>query len=366
MRKPTLGIYGPAGCDRSGVTDYLDLLERQLSEYFDCVRVSNSNYRSPSCFDRRLYNVGNNLLHRCAFRAMRELRGTVLIHEFICLDYYLSDWDFLPEQEQSFLLHGYSNLLNENFSSASELNSYFEKHRCFDRYCADIRSESLFVNQAGTMLLHSKAVTDFLQGRYPHRSFLTIPFPVAEIDAPVRSQTRKRMKVPDAFIFGTFGFIGEYKRLEKVFAAWHLFEDAFPNAYLVVVGEQQYDIAIPHNQRIVYHPYLEDCQEFDEWLLSIDCGIQLRSPSLGETSATISKLVANNIPVIVSRIPFMSEIENYACVYPILPDAFEIESLCDHMKQIAALRPSSPRYNVEHSPLRVAAELFDIITSEES
>ena len=100
-------------------------------------------------------------------------------------------------------------------------------------------------------------------------------------------------------------------------------------------------------------------------LLSIDCGIQLRFPSLGETSATISKLLAHQIPVIVSRIPFMSQLLQSKDVYSVSPDAREVETLCDCMKLVQARAPSPRAYDPNHSPEGVAAQLFDMVVSEE-
>lgn len=366
MQKKTLGIYGPAGEDRSGVVDYLDILEPKLSKFFSCIRVSNSNYHHPNAFDHVLYNIGNNLYHQCAFRALRIRSGPAIIHEFICIDYYLNDWKNLSAKERSFFLSGFSGIVKREFLSYEELIQYFQGTPSFDPYSADIRSESLFLKDVTCAVVHSEPVKAFLLKRYPQVKIVSVEFPVKKNEEVKRSESRKLFNISEkTFVFGIFGYLGEYKRIEKILSAWDQFETKNKDTILLVVGEKQYDLEIPKSSQLIYCGYIDSNQIFDNLLLSIDCGVQLRYPSLGETSGVISKLVAHSIPVIVSQTYLMSDLQKNKCLSFVRPGENEIEQIVKHFGQCFPRGLSEPIYINKYSPRIVANFLLKIIENGE-
>ena len=316
--KPTLGIYGPKFPERSGVAEYIQLTINYLSKWYDCTHVSNSCWQSPLKFDRVLYHLGNNKLHECAFSALRQRSGPILLHEFNNLDYYYSCWDTIELDEAKFVLGGLSDKFYFSFESLGDVETYFSKHLDKDLYSCDIGIEWLAIRDASTVLVHSKSVARFLMERYPLCSIQELPFPVEEIVATkcTRSLDLSRYEL----IFGCFGFIGEYKRIEKVLEAWEKWSNKPRGSLLLLVGQKQYELDIPVVDDIYHLGWIERREDFDELLRACDCGVQLRFPSLGETSASIVKFLAHNIPVITTELPHLEQIYGDVIAHYVKPD----------------------------------------------
>lgn len=362
MKRPTLGIYGPSGNDKSGVVSYLDLLSKQLARHFQCLRISNVNYMAPSNYDYTLYNIGNNLLHACAFQALKERPGPTIIHEFNCLDYYLSNLTSLQNKEIEFILRGYSTKLAQKFNHQSELFEYFQSHKEYDRYSEDLYIESLYVDNITIGIVHSTDTLAFLEHRYPRNKFKFLPFPVSQIDSSKIIETRLKYKFgSEQVIFGSFGFIGEYKRLEKVIEAWQIFSPTCMHASLLLVGAKQYNLHIPKNFHISHIDYIENSEEFDQLLISVNCGVQLRYPVLGETSATLSKFIAHSLPVITSRTPLFHSASNEKNVTTITPDEYEVHNLVKCFTDLSKKPHAGPSYNYKFSPNLCSDRLVELI-----
>lgn len=362
MKKPTLGIYGPAGKDRSGVTEYLDILTRELSRAFECQRVSNANYKSPRKFDFVLYNIGNNLFHRCAFRALAERSGVSIIHEFICLDYYFSNWDRLSNEETELILNGASKLAGKSFQALEDILEASKKYPASDFLSLDFGSEAIFLKQITLGIVHSRNVLSFLKKRYPNSRLTWVPFPVDAISKveAIRSRAAYNLR-PSEFVFGSFGYIGEYKRIEKIIEAWSKFVKQKRACTLFLVGEKQYNITIPNLPGLRYLGYISKRSIFDRLLVGLDCGIQLRYPCLGETSATLMKLLSHSRPFISSKIPFLKEFQNKQGVFLVKPDKFEIDGLIGALSQAYEAGKKAIKYDNIYQPNLVADTISDSI-----
>lgn len=325
--KPTLGVYGPKLPEKSGVAQYIADSLLYLQDYFDCCHISNRDYVAPTEFACVLYHLGNNVLHHCAFAALRERPGPVLLHEYNNLDYYYSCWELLPDEEKETLLRIIGQVLREKFTSREEIESYFTANPHVDRYSLNAGCEQIAMQQSSLTLVHSRYIATHLSQLYPQIKIKHIRLPVKQIIVDNSQQTRIKFSFPqDYFVFGVFGFLGEYKRIEKVVEAWCTWDSRPSNAVLLFVGERQYDVHIPQIPSIIELGYVSD-SDFDSLLLSVDCSIQLRYPSLGETSGAISRLVAHGAKVIISDIPEMQDYRLYAKVQFIPVGDSEVSSL---------------------------------------
>jgi glycosyltransferase involved in cell wall biosynthesis len=327
IKKKTLGVYGPKYPDQTGVANYIKLSLPYLRQAFECTHVSNQEWADPSQFDLVLYHLGNNKMHHCAFEALRRRTGPVLFHEYNNLDYYYSCWDLLPSYERQYILDAIGRVLDSRFGSHEELIRFFDENPGIDRYSVDAGSERIAINAASGVILHSQAVKKILKNRYPSKSFNVITQPVRQMHEVNIESIRAHYDLGgEEFVFGTFGFIGQYKRVEKIFQAWHQWEEKPPGARLIVVGEPQYDIALPDDASVKVTGYVSD-DHFDSLIVACDCGIQLRYPCLGETSAAMCKLIAHNRPLIISALPEMEDLSRYAGVKMVPTDSDEIQLL---------------------------------------
>jgi glycosyltransferase involved in cell wall biosynthesis len=361
ITKKTLGVYGPKYPDRTGVANYIKLSLPYLRQAFECTHVSNHDWIDPSQFDLVLYHLGNNRMHHCAFEALRRRPGPVLLHEYNNLDYYYSCWDLLPRHERVYILGAIGRVLNSNFSSYEELMRYFDKAPGIDRYSIDAGSEWIAIGSASGVILHSQAVKKILKNRYPSKQFNVLTQPVSQAHSVNIELIRTQYGLSgEEFIFGTFGFIGPYKRLEKIFQAWRQWEKMPTDVRLIVVGEAQYDIALPDDESVKVTGYVSD-DHFDSLIVACDCGIQLRYPCLGETSAAMCKLVAHNRPLITNALPEMEDFSRYAGVKMVPTDSTEIQFLINAFAETYEQGRMPRIYNDEFSWEKSASRQIEII-----
>ncbi|HEX2095583.1 MAG TPA: hypothetical protein VHG28_24515 [Longimicrobiaceae bacterium] len=360
----TLGIYGPKFPERSGVANYTDRLEAELSRRYRCVRVSNDDWVDPSVFDRTLYQVGASIRHHCAFRALRLRPGPAVVHEHNCLSYYYEAWPLLEEEEREEFLRHLSGALGRGFDSLPGVLSCLDALADPDRYGADVGIEALFMRRITGAVVHSPYVASLLRSRYPGVRVETLPFMTTPLQAAAGERIRERLGLSAGdHLFGVFGFIGEYKRIEKVLAAWYGWTDRPAGTRLVIVGQRQYEVEVPVSPHCLYLDYLPDEEEFDAYLAAADCGVQLRHPTLGETSAVVSRLLANGRRVILSRTPFTSPYRRSSRVIRIPPDEREVPALIEAFRHVARLPRPPLRYNPAHHLTAYVRRLVPLIES---
>ncbi|MEO7194983.1 MAG: hypothetical protein ABIZ05_09190 [Pseudonocardiaceae bacterium] len=294
----TLGVYGPGCPSSSGVARYIQASLPYLREHYDVTHVGEDTAWDPSSFDVVLYHLGNNVLHHSAFRALRRRPGPVLLHEYNNLNYYYEAWQRLDDDERAAVLAMLGRCLGGAFGHRDDLERHLAGHPHVDRYSLDSGIESLAVSAATRTLVHSPEAAAVLVGRYPRARVDVLPFPVGRIPEGNPAAVRARLGIaPDTYVFATFGFIGEYKRVEQILTAWQSWSDRPAEALLLLVGATQYDIQLPDEPCVRHTGYLAD-DDFDALVVAVDCGIQLRHPWLGETSGPTSMLLAHQRPLI--------------------------------------------------------------------
>jgi glycosyltransferase involved in cell wall biosynthesis len=327
--RPSVGIYGPYGHDKSGVARYIKDSIRCLEEEYHVTVISNSSgWIDPHSFDATLYHLGNNLMHHTAFKAARLRPGVTLIHEYLHLDYYYQARDLVPPALQADIL---ASLTAATEVQAATLDGFLdccEQSGTIDPYAIDIGVEKHTVHSCAVIVVHSQGVADMLKARYPGAVVKVIPFPVEPWPSRPDQSHLRYYGIPEGtFTFGTFGFIGEYKQVPWILAAWRQWHDRPSGARLLLVGERQIEVDA-------------DAEEFTRLLASVDCGIQLRQPSLGETSGPTASLAAHGRPLILSDIPEMRLLDRGARTMFVRSGDDVIENLTAAMRTQYELGPA--------------------------
>jgi glycosyltransferase involved in cell wall biosynthesis len=348
--RPSLGVYGPDEHDRSGVARYIASSIDGLRDGYRVTLVSNaSQWVDPNSFDAVLYHLGNNRMHHSAFRAARRRAGVALIHEYMHLDYYYQACDRIDPDLKAEIV---SDLVTATGVPAVSLTEFVARCRrsgVTDPYTVDIQIEKHVVGRSGVTAVHSEAVAGMLRTRYPSAAVEVVPFPVEPWRELSDTGAMKLHGVPDgAFTFGSFGFIGDYKKIDWIVAAWRRWRDRPPDTRLLLVGERQIEVDT-EAEGIIETGYVDDT-EFKKLLVSVDCGIQLREPSLGETSAPAAYLAAHRRPAIFSDIPEMRLLGQTPRTTYVKSDGEVVDSLTAAMREQYALgreprRGFDPRFS---------------------
>ena len=107
--------------------------------------------------------------------------------------------------------------------------------------------------------------------------------------------------------------------------------------------------------------YVPEESKFNAFLAAADCGVQLRHPTLGETSGVVSKLFANGERLILSDTLYTSPYAQYNNVIRVKPDKDEVENLVKCFQKIIEQPRLSPIFNRDYLPEICVSQWVDII-----
>jgi glycosyltransferase involved in cell wall biosynthesis len=143
------------------------------------------------------------------------------------------------------------------------------------------------------------------------------------------TELRQELGLPaDAFLIGTFGFIGPTKRPATILQALRSLDKDSP-IRLVIVGQGQDLTAMIQSlgvQDMVICPGFASDTDFGKYLKAVDIVVNLRYPSMGETSLTLIQAMYHTRPCIVTNDAWFSELPD-ECLWKISAGETELEEL---------------------------------------
>lgn len=365
----TLGIYGPKQdeAEETAVASYIALSLPHLAQHFDCTVVSRQDAIDPVCFDYVLYHLSASVHTYHAHVAICKRPGPAVVHEHNCLQLYYALWPQLPDETQERILALFARRFGHRPHDLAEAQALADKLPDADRYSVDIGVETLFMNRLTAVITHSPFIRDLLRQRYPQIRVEMVNFMVTPFAAAQAAWARRQLGLsPSDFLFGVFGRIGEYKRVEQIILAWREWRDRPPTAKLLIMGKRQYDLCIPTDHDLMYADHVPDESQFDAFLAATDCAIQLRHPTLGETSGVVSKMLANGKRLILSETPYTAHYQQFARVVRVKPDADEIVGLVAAFQRVMLLPRLPLCYDPAYSPRACTDQWIELILCQDS
>ena len=351
-RRPRLAYVSPLPPARSGIADYSAELLPALSRHYDievivaeedvadpwvrqnCPRRSVEWFRgNAKRYDRVIYHFGNSSYHQHMFSLLEEIPGVVVLHDFFlsgiihhmgCHGNSRGIW-----AESLYGSHGYP-ALQLGFTASDDAEVIF-KYPC---------NLGVIQNAQG-VIIHSEYSRRLAQqwyGKAAAKDWRCIPLLRApsEIDGEMKRSARRRLGLrPDQFVVCSFGFMGRTKQNHRLLDAWlrsSLAQDE--RCHLVFVGENdngEYGSALRKaiagsgcGERIKITGWANQ-ELFRAYLHSADIGVQLRTLSRGETSASVLDCMNHGIATVVNANGSMADLPEDA-VWK-LPDDFDDEQL---------------------------------------
>lgn len=143
---------------------------------------------------------------------------------------------------------------------------------------------------------------------------------------PIRSNEFQRQRIldrhqwpSDAVIVGTYGIVAPSKRISTLLRAFERLSALYPQVILAVVGNTaNYDVLGEVRQlgldpsRVCVTGEIS-MPDFLAYMQAADVGVNLRYPSLGESSAVISRMIGMGKPVITTDLPQFGELPDEFC-----------------------------------------------------
>jgi glycosyltransferase involved in cell wall biosynthesis/SAM-dependent methyltransferase len=310
-----VAFFSPLPPAKSGIADYsaalLEPLKRIAS--VDAFEHRPKSFDS-SKYDVCVYQLGNNPHHADAYEAALEHPGVVVLHEanlhhlVASLTITRGDWDgYLREVE-----------CNHGPEAGAYARSYVRTQRRAPDYSLPMLRTVLARSRAA--IVHSRAVAEELRaqgfggpvGRIPHGAWIATPDGAA---------CRARLGLENgAPLIGIFGFLKPYKRIAESLRAFKKLVRKTPEARLILVGEAHPELPLDslirtmNLERSVRHLGFVAAEDFGEYMGACDVILNLRYPTVGESSGTLQRALGMGKAVVVSDVGSFSELPDEICL----------------------------------------------------
>jgi glycosyltransferase involved in cell wall biosynthesis len=334
---------------RSGIADYSAAVLRPLSKRMEIevfvesvegaddslglpIRPLRELHRERDRFDAVVHHLGNNSdFHRELYRSAWEHPGVIVLH----------DYNLHP-----FLNAAYLDTRDEPLYRAALQESHgAEGLRHFEAIKSRTAAPDIwrFPASAGiarrslATLVHSAWVAEQLTSGQGVENVCVVPHGAALRpllgEQAVRA-ARARLDLPaESFVVGVFGFMHRQKRLPSVIAACRRLHDRGYPVTLLLVGEsadEQLDLAgaiAEHGAGAITRctGYVDDAAYWGH-LDACDVVVNLRHPSMGESSGSLMRALGSGKACIVSDHAQFAELPDAVC-WKIDPGEGEVAEL---------------------------------------
>jgi glycosyltransferase involved in cell wall biosynthesis/SAM-dependent methyltransferase len=333
-----IAFFSPMPPSRSGIADYSAALVESLSQMAD-VTVFDQEPSSfdPAGFDIALYQIGNNGYHAFVYDQALRVPGVVVMHEsnlhhLICeTTIKRDDWDaYLREAE---------------FDGGAEALAYARRVRALETG-PDYEGVPMLrrvLSTARGVVAHSRFVEADVRRAGFAGPLAVIPHG-AWIPEADRHGFRQRLGIqPDTALIGIFGFLKPYKRIAESLRAFKRLLRLEPGAKMILVGEPHPDfplhriiasLGIHASVRVLGFTPIE---EFVGYIAACDIVLNLRYPTVGESSGTLLRSLGLGRAVIVSDIGSFSEYPDDICL-KVPVDRTEEDTLFEYLSLLVSRR----------------------------
>jgi glycosyltransferase involved in cell wall biosynthesis len=391
-----IAYFSPLNPQRSGISDYSEALIPSLSKHCEIdlwvsnVDIANKdlkvNYRiinyikdkksinKLADYDAVIYNIGNNPhFHASIYDILLKHPGFIIQHDYVLYylitGYYL---DFLGEREK-YIKEFYYNYNQSGIDAVKDIlrgRTPPLQFRHPERYPLVKR----IIEAAKGMIVHSETTRNSLiqQGapaskikKINHINFCN------NSCIPKSSEIiglRAKYGVTDEdILIASFGYIAPTKRNLEIIKAIKLINSKtnYKIKYLMVGDGQYIDGLLNDHIRKTGFTSLD---EFEKLLYCSDIIVNLRYPSMGETSGTLIRALTAGKPCIVTDDAWFSELPDNAVIK--IPFASkEMHSLIEAL--ILLIESSDERENIGnnardyalkcHDPSKISSELYHFI-----
>ena len=328
MSKPRLLYASPFAPVQSGISEYSRYLVEGLAEFFDITLFTGDYELSDTTLRQkfrvvkyqkgqnaalaehpyRVYNIGNNpWYHDYIYQSCLEAPGVVILHDaviyYLVVGLYQDRPDFLARVYRLEGARGVA-LIKEQMKRGTPLFQYSEAH------LLPFLGELL--GSGNRILVHSGYALRLLENRFPSHASLgridmAIPFR-GQSCAENALEVRRRIGVPaGATLICSFGFVAPVKLNHSVCEAVELTRRRTgKDVHYCMVGEGNYtDQYLSDSVRVT--GYVPD-SVYNDYLRCADLVVNLRYPSMGETSIALLRALALGKPCIVTNHAWFSEL----------------------------------------------------------
>ncbi|MFN8596710.1 MAG: glycosyltransferase family 4 protein [Anaerolineae bacterium] len=363
MKRLNLAFVTPLNPIPNGLSDYSELLLPALAEqaditlYSECgtptnpqiadrfeVRPVRQLLRHHAEHDLRLYQIGNSPDHAAALEMLRCLPGIVVLHE-------------------PFLHHGLRGVsgLRHWRELAYELGPV--KREFLHRWAVENDRVELasapvirrIVDSSLGLIVHSEAARHLIldsqsrNGGNRSPEIAVIPHLMPILPTYDRLACRDQLGLPqEAVVFGVPGTVDPTKEPALILHAFAQVRDQLPTARLAFAGDRPADYGLDQlvrelnlPDRVHFLGRVEPLEQLHQAIAACDAVINLRQPTIGETSGTALRALSLGRALIVRNVGWYGELPNEACV------KIGAQSQADELARAMLAVANSPAYRLQ-------------------
>ena len=321
-----VAYFSPLPPERSGIADYSALLLPELARRVDLHVQRRGRRRPPRDADVCLYHVGNNAeAHGWIVEALRARPGVVVLHEFV-LHHLVAGLTIARRDVATYL-----SAMEREAGLVGRLLGLGVVDRCipplWESRPEDFPLAGLVLDEATALIVHSRYVERRARGAGYEGPISVVPHPAWPAPAVVPADLGERP------VIGCLGHINPEKRIPQLLEAFALVREAVPGARLVLAGPvaPRFDLdarlerlGLPEGA-LLLEGYVEEGR-FDSLMAACDVCVNLRAPTMGETSGSAIRALSLGKPLVVSDVGWFSELPDSVAA-KVAPDEREVDVL---------------------------------------
>jgi glycosyltransferase involved in cell wall biosynthesis/SAM-dependent methyltransferase len=310
-----VAFFSPLPPARSGIADYSEALIESLKQLVELEVFSSPNQAfDPARFDIALYHVGNNGHHGFVYEAALRHPGVVVMHEsnlhhlIADLTIKRGDWDaYVSECEY------------EGGPAALAFAQRVRKLEVGPDYEGVPMTRRILAASRG-VVVHSRFMREEMRAAGFTGPTAVIPHG-AWIPQADRNGFRHKLGLDEATpLVGVFGYLKPYKRIAESLRAFRRLLRLMPNVKMILVGEPHPEfpvegmirsMGLSASVRVLGFAPIED---FVGYLGACDIVLNLRFPTVGESSGTLLRSLGLGKAVMVSEVGSFQEFPDDVCL----------------------------------------------------
>jgi glycosyltransferase involved in cell wall biosynthesis len=344
-----VAYFSPMPPEQTGIADYSALLLPALRERVELDVVRRGARKPPRGTDVALYHVGNNPdAHAWIVDALRREPGVVVLHDFV-LHHLVAGMTLARRKRDVYL-----DLLEREHGLPGRLLGYavMEKRipSLWETRSEDFPLATYVLDHATALIVHSAYVRD----RARAAGFTG---PISVVPHPAWIPPGVAERVSGGVVVGCFGVVNTSKRIPELLRAVAAVRRDQPQVTLLLVGSTSPGFDLDRRlQRLgldgdglVREGWVDEPRL---WALMAgsDLLVNLRHPTMGETSGSVIRGLSLGKPLVVSDVGWFAELPAEVAL-KVPPDDVEVDTLT------AALELLASRDDVRDTMGAAAAEL---------
>jgi len=343
--------------ERSGIADYSAHLVPALRERVDVQVVRRGRTRPARGTDLSLYHVGNNPdAHGWIVEALRKRPGVVVLHDFVL--HHLVAGLTIGRRDG----HGYLDAMEREGGVVGRLlgHGVLDKRipPLWESRPEDYHLAGEVLDLATGLVVHSHYVEDRARAAGYEGPVWRIPHPAWKAPA------LEPAPIEGSPLIGSFGNVNASKRIPQLLEAFARLRRDRPDARLLLVGAVSPGFDLDRRlQRLGLsgdglsrEAYVEEDRL---WSLMAACDIcvNLRAPTMGETSGSVIRQLSLGKPVVVSDVGWFAELpDSVALKVPV--DDHETDTLYAALELLA--RDEAARASMSAAALELVRREHDL------